>query len=426
MEGNQVKSILVVDDEETLRMLLHMFLSSSGYACEIAANTTEAMEILSERHFDMVISDIRMPGKDGLELMQEAKTIYPHLDFIIMTGHAAEYTYSTIIKAGATDFAIKPLQLGELKAKLERIDREKRTLKQLKEANETMAWEANIRGSIAELSEALISSASHEDMSLLVLKHAKQLTGSPWGLIGYIDHDIGSLMHVAVSGDNGTIFWMKDSDVALKPSTGLWEWVMESRRPRISKETAGTSGNVDNRCSIHRFLSVPALAAETLAGIISVANSYRNYTEQDLLLIKRMAVIYALALQRKQKEDEVRQMRDFLDNIVDNSPSGISIVDRHGRFVKWNKRAAELFGYSYEQLKGGLCFNLYPDKNQLNKMLAKLRAEGSIKQYEIEMEKWDGNVAPFRLSISLLKDSQNKTIGSVCVIMDPSREGIVL
>jgi PAS domain S-box-containing protein len=418
MEDSQVKSILVVDDEETLRMLLHMFLSSSGYACEIAADSSEAMEMLRKRHFDMVISDIRMPGKDGLELMQEAKTIYPNTDFIIMTGHAAEYSYSTIIKAGATDFAIKPLQLEELKAKLERIDREKRTLKQLKEANETLAWEASIRGSIAELSEALISAASHESMSLLVLKHAKQLTGSPWGLIGYIDHEIGSLMHVAVSGDKGTTFWIRDSDVALKRSTGLWEWVMENQKPPTPNDTAGTSGNVENRCSIHRFLSVPALAAETLAGIISVANAYRSYTEQDLLLIKRLAVIYALALQRKQKEDEVRQMRDYLDNIVDNSPSGISIVDRHGRFLKWNKKAAELYGYSYAQLKGGLCFNLYPDKDQLDKMLAKLRTEGSIKQYEIEMEKCDGNVVPFKLSISLLKDSQNKTIGSVCVILE--------
>lgn len=421
MQDRQVKNILVVDDLESTRNLLHRFLTLSDYMCETAADSQEALGLLAEKHFDMVLSDIKMQGMDGLELMVRAKELYPHLDFIIVTGHADEYSYSSIIKAGATDFATKPLELGELRAKLERIEREKQTLHQLQKANQALAWESEIKASIAELSEALISSTALEDISLLVLKHAKTLTESPWGMIGYIDHTRGSLMQVAVSGDLGEIIWIPDSDLATRRTTGLWEWVLDNRKTSFDHHHTGGSLSQEAPPVIRHFLSVPALADETLVGIVSVANSPRSYSEQDLLLIKRLAVIYALALQRKQKEDEVGQARDYLDSVLDNSPTGISIVDSHGRFVKCNKMAAELYGNTAEELKGMSCFDVYPHKEELDQMLAQLRSRGFVRGYRIKIKTGDGSVVPFIISISLLKDTHGRNMGSVCVVEDVGR-----
>jgi CheY-like chemotaxis protein len=69
------------------------------------------MEMLGQEHFDLVISDIMMDKKDGLEFMREARAKWPHLDFIIMTGFA-DYSYSDIIEAGATDFDTKPFPVN--------------------------------------------------------------------------------------------------------------------------------------------------------------------------------------------------------------------------------------------------------------------------------------------------------------------------
>ena len=135
MTPRMINRILVVDDEAGTRMVSQEFLRRIGCLCDVAKDGNEALEKLRLDHFDLVISDIKMRGKDGVQLMREALGAYPHLDFIIMTGHSSAYSYSDIVSAGATDYLAKPFEFGELRAKLERIEREKQIMRQLKESN---------------------------------------------------------------------------------------------------------------------------------------------------------------------------------------------------------------------------------------------------------------------------------------------------
>lgn len=134
----RIKNILIVDDEQSICAMLTRFLRSSGYSCESTIFPAEALERLESNTFELVISDIKMAGIDGLQLLGEIHKIDPELDTIMMTGHTNIYTYSDIIKAGATDFIAKPFQLPELKAKMERIDRERKMQRELKELNIAM------------------------------------------------------------------------------------------------------------------------------------------------------------------------------------------------------------------------------------------------------------------------------------------------
>jgi len=134
----EIKKILVVDDEQDICALLTGFLRSSGYSCESTTDPAKALETLKRNDFELVISDIKMAGIDGLQLLSEILKIDPDLDTIMMTGYTSIYTYSDIIKAGATDFIAKPFQLPELKAKMERIDREWKMRRDLRELNTTM------------------------------------------------------------------------------------------------------------------------------------------------------------------------------------------------------------------------------------------------------------------------------------------------
>jgi len=132
-DARVIRRLLVVDDEESYRMLLKNMGEHFGITCEAAAGAQEALEMLRRSAFDLVLSDIRMRGMDGLTLMRQAQKEFPQLDFIIMTGFAPDYSYSEIIAAGAADFIAKPFQVGELEAKLDRITREKLVLRQLQE-----------------------------------------------------------------------------------------------------------------------------------------------------------------------------------------------------------------------------------------------------------------------------------------------------
>ena len=124
--------------------------------------------------------------------------------------------------------------------------------------------------------------------------------------------------------------------------------------------------------------------------------------------------------ERKEREEEIKQTNGYLENVLENSPDAIGIVDEHGKFIKWNKMAAELYGYSFEELRGKSGFGLYADRDELVIMLKDLRRQGSVKKREMLMKREDGSTAPFEISIGLLQDREGRVLGSVSVGRDLS------
>jgi len=123
---------------------------------------------------------------------------------------------------------------------------------------------------------------------------------------------------------------------------------------------------------------------------------------------------------RENTGDELRKANEYLENIFENSPDGIGIVDDSGKLIKWNKMAAQQYGYTFQELKGKSVFDLYADKRELDRMLTELRREHAVKKYAIKMKKKDGTSGIFEISISLLKDDAERVVGSVCVARDLS------
>src|SRR4030042_433337 len=124
--------------------------------------------------------------------------------------------------------------------------------------------------------------------------------------------------------------------------------------------------------------------------------------------------------ERKRTEEELKRTKEYLENVIDNSVDAIGIVDRQGRFILWNRRAGEIYCYRFEEVRGLTAFDLYADPEELDRMLARLRKNGVVREFEIVMKKKDGKRVPMDISISLLKDDHGRTIGSVCVARDLS------
>lgn len=125
--------VLVVDDDELVRMTLSVLVSSLGYHCLVAKDGVEALAVLESTEIDMVLSDIVMPGMDGLELLLEIRENHKETDVIMATGYHEKASYAEVIKAGAIDFIKKPIDQAELEAKLARAVRERSMIRELDE-----------------------------------------------------------------------------------------------------------------------------------------------------------------------------------------------------------------------------------------------------------------------------------------------------
>lgn len=116
--GNE--HVLVVDDEEIVREPISAMLLHLGFKVDNAASGREAIEKFKENSYTFLLTDIRMPGMDGLELIRTVKRKYPKVCAIAMTGYSMEYKYVETINAGATDFVSKPFGIEEIEAKFKR------------------------------------------------------------------------------------------------------------------------------------------------------------------------------------------------------------------------------------------------------------------------------------------------------------------
>jgi Nif-specific regulatory protein len=129
--------ILIVDDEKPQRMILEGFLIKQGYKTTVAGDGEEAVRLFSQDSFDLVLTDYRMPGMDGLQLLKEIKRRNAESVVVMMTAHGSEGIAVAAMKEGAYDYLTKPIQeLDELLILIQRVarevglDRENRQLKE--------------------------------------------------------------------------------------------------------------------------------------------------------------------------------------------------------------------------------------------------------------------------------------------------------
>ena len=113
-------TILIVDDEPLLIQTLKRNLGNHGYVVHTALSGLAGLEILKKHRIDLLITDLRMPGMDGLMLSERAREIQAHLQFFILTGHGDASHAEDAIKRGAAGYLVKPVRLKALRALVQR------------------------------------------------------------------------------------------------------------------------------------------------------------------------------------------------------------------------------------------------------------------------------------------------------------------
>ncbi|MDP3581016.1 MAG: response regulator, partial [Ignavibacteria bacterium] len=154
-------SVIIIDDEEAQVQSLKSFLTKRNYSVFTAGEGEKALKIAQENTIDIVLTDFQMPGWDGLTVLREMKNLNPEIDVVVMTAFGTIESAVQIMKAGAFDYLIKPIDLDELETILNRIKERKHLLSENKTLKEQLQDKFRFESMISQSSvmENVLSTA---------------------------------------------------------------------------------------------------------------------------------------------------------------------------------------------------------------------------------------------------------------------------
>ncbi len=209
------KTVLIVDDERSALDFCQEILKSQGFRVEAAESGERALEILENRPVDIVLTDVRMPGMDGMDLLRAAKDKYPEVDVVVMTGFGSIQAAVEATKLGAYDYITKPFKVDEFCRVFRRLA-ELRDLTaenlSLKEQLKTREGFANLVGTSPKMQKILrmISRAAAQRHPVLILGESgtgKELVAraihnqGPWRDRPFVPVDCGALAPTLIESE---------------------------------------------------------------------------------------------------------------------------------------------------------------------------------------------------------------------------------
>ncbi len=119
--GQKQSRVLVIEDDLEMRSLLEDFMQEEGFEVRSANNGSEALRIMARNEFELVITDVRMPGLSGLDILPGIKKLQPHSTIIVITAFGSEEVYRRAMDRGADGYLEKPISLEKLRIMIKKL-----------------------------------------------------------------------------------------------------------------------------------------------------------------------------------------------------------------------------------------------------------------------------------------------------------------
>ncbi len=173
-EGSSKIPILIVDDEVHTRLALTKLLERENFLPFSAGSGEEALKILKKENIDIVITDLKLPNMNGIDLLKNIKETAPHICTLLITGHATIKTAVTAIKEGAYDYILKPLKFDELKKVIDKALDQQRLINENTYLKKLLYGKydfSNIIGKSLAMQEVfnVMEKVADQDCSILIL-----------------------------------------------------------------------------------------------------------------------------------------------------------------------------------------------------------------------------------------------------------------
>ncbi len=298
--------ILVIDNEPRMVDSLKALLSMEGYDVIGEQSPLRALSLMEHSKFDLIISDIRMPEIDGIEILKRAREKDPFVGVILITGYASLDSARNAVDKGAYGYLTKPLEIDELKLAVERslekrnAELEKiRLLSELKEANEKLQLKIAQMDALTSAGNLLATTTDPKEALTSILSLAIDVIGAKLGSVMIIDPVKKDLFIGASCGLDKDVV----QNTRMKIGSSISGYVAETGKPLIVEDI-----EKDPRFSrINRekyesksLISVPLKYKDEIFGVINLNNKVNGlpFNEDDLVLLNSLAAPAAVAIDR--------------------------------------------------------------------------------------------------------------------------------
>ena len=300
----QSEKIIIIDDEKRMCDSLFALLSGDGYSVKTFQNSADAVENIRAEKVDLVITDIKMPEMDGLDILKVVKEIDDGIPVILMTGYGSLDTAIEAISQGAYDYLLKPVEFTYLALAVNRaLDKRRaelarlRLLEELKLSNLILQSRVGELNALYEAGKSIGSSLNLRELLHQLVVLASTVTEAQVGSIMLLDEQKEHLtIEAAIGLDeeivNSTRLPIGASIAGYVAKTGdaliVKDVEADDRFQRINRERYGAAS----------LLCVPLKIKNNILGVINMANkqSGQAFTESDLRLLTTFASQAAVAV----------------------------------------------------------------------------------------------------------------------------------
>ena len=393
--------IIVVDDEAELLSALCETLVGQGYETAGFLTGSEALAVLREREFDLLLTDLMMPGMDGIGLIRAGLEIDPNLIGIIMTGHGTVQTAVEAMKTGAFDYMLKPFKLNTLLPLLSRamqvrnLRLENMQLKEtvaIHELGKAISFSSDLNSILNKIADAALQQCNADEVSIMLpTKGGREL---------YVAVVRGG--HTESLGEHAPI------------ERGIAGWVACNRESVVLKGEVNDPrmAPIRPRNDIHTAISMPMLSQGKLVGVLNVniTKSHRQFTLGQLKALSILVSIIAPILENAALYIQIRRAEEEYRSIFENAIEGIFRQTSDGRLISVNPAFARTFGYdSPEDITANLTdfiHQVYVDPDRGVEFARLMYTEGEVRKFEFQARRKDGSQAWISVNGHVVRDEK--------------------
>ncbi len=307
--------ILVIDDEKRICDSLSSLLTDSGYDIAAFQNSREAASEIKAGRFDLIISDIKMPGLTGFDLLQLARKVDPQALVILLTGFGSLESALEAINQGVYDYLLKPVEYPQLELVIRRGLEKRRLgraksflLTELREKNQELQARLNEINALYEAGKSLGSTINIDELLSNITSLATNVLQARKGSIMLLDDNRKHLTIAAARGLDEEVI----RTTRLPIGSSIAGYVAESGEPLfisdVEKDPRFRRENREERYGHASLLSVPLMVKTRVIGVVNIAHkqSGGEFGEYDLKLLTTFATQAAVAIDNA---SAVRQLK---------------------------------------------------------------------------------------------------------------------